>query len=69
MMEKTDSTERVPQSSKVVQAPPGFANLNPGTKMMLADIILALSQHSVYYHKLRLNEGYSWIDFHIAQWT
>lgn len=36
MMEKTDSTERVPQSSKVVQAPPGFANLNPGTKMMLS---------------------------------
>ncbi len=38
MMEKTDTAARVPQpqSSKVVQAPPGFANLNPGTKMMLS---------------------------------
>ena len=38
MMEKTDTTARVPQpqSSKVVPAPPGFANWNQGKKMMLS---------------------------------
>ena len=41
----------------------------PGTKMMLTDSILALSQHTVLYHKLGLNEGFSWIDFHNSQWT